>query len=195
MKASKIKPVLAKLISYQPAYIAWHGSLSWSIEGRGMGILVDEAGKRYFIFGNELGGGLYGEDADRRFIQVGRHYLIHSVWKKPKDETHTPFFMGFDLRASKVTLQNGTSPSERNKLKNTARIRKLGKLSPEQKNAKAEMEQVIAVVLRKINPKHVSDKVRQMSLSLEVYKNRGELPEKITVTAARKFLRQTGYEV
>ena len=92
---------LVKLLWYNPANTVIYDSGNFSIVGKGFGEYEDADGIKYFIYGEQLGGGFYGEDADKRFIIVGRKYLLTAFWSEKGK-----------LRASNVRLiKSGESPS------------------------------------------------------------------------------------
>src|SRR4029079_2160709 len=77
------KGIEAKLLWFNPCHTVFYTrspKSDYSIHGKSYGMLEDNEGNHYFLFGNELGGGLFGEDADPRFIKVGTTYIIKEVW-------------------------------------------------------------------------------------------------------------------
>lgn len=130
------KPIKATLIWFNPAATSWYGqgkNRGWNISGKGYGIMRDEEGNEYFVYGQELGGGLYGEDADKMFLKPGRTYLIHSYWindrlSKADGSPHSePFFMGTPRRVRTVSLPGGRKPSTKLREKEEAKIKALAK--------------------------------------------------------------------
>ena len=91
-----------------------------------MRMMRDENGVEYFIYGQELGGGLYGEDADVRFMTVGKTYLITSYWKshrQPDDQSRDSFFMGAPRRVKTISLISGRKPGTARRKKQMAKIK------------------------------------------------------------------------
>lgn len=116
------KRAVAKLIWFNPAETHFYKVQFYrdrkpedrfSIDGKGFGMLRDAEGNEYFVYGNELGGGSYGEDADKRFIKTDQEYVITSCWRTP--ENYQPgnhdFFMGTKARVRSIQLKSGAKPS------------------------------------------------------------------------------------
>lgn len=118
MYPTKRKKIVAKLLWFNPAQTAFVGrgkARRFAIYGKGYGMLRDEAGNDYFIYGNEIGGGSYGEDADKSFLRVGEEYVITSCWVTPKGYKPPPyhdFFMGTKARVKSIETKTGRKPKD-----------------------------------------------------------------------------------
>lgn len=100
------------LLWFNPCETRWHGRgkwRGWSLEGKGVGVAVDAAGNTYLLHGNEIGGGLYGEDADVLFLRRGKKYIVTSYWEATP-ELHPAFFMGQPRRVKSIELPSGRKP-------------------------------------------------------------------------------------
>jgi len=112
------KKITAKLVWFNPAETRFYGrgrNRRFSIDGKGFGMLRDAEGRSYFVYGNELGGGSYGEDADKSFLKLDQEYVITSCWVTPDDyqpPSHHDFFMGTKARVRSVELKSGRKPSK-----------------------------------------------------------------------------------
>lgn len=89
----------AKVIWYNPAYKLKCGR----IVGKGYGAVELKDGSRAFLYGQELGGGMFGEDPK---IQPKPNDLIYvkTVYINDSDKTHS-MFMGLDYRVKSVDLK------------------------------------------------------------------------------------------
>ena len=89
-------------------------TLLWFNGGKGYGQVLDLEGNRFFLHGGEIGGDLYGVNADRLFIQQNRKYIITSYWISPGKQSQPDyFFMGSPFRVKTITLLNGKKPMDR----------------------------------------------------------------------------------
>jgi len=134
----KRKKIKAKLLWYNPAAVIFSGrgqSKNWHLGGKGYGELEDQEGNRYFVYGQELGGGMHGEDADPKFIKPNREYVITSYWASPHDGSQESFFMGHQFRIRSIELKNGNKPGITTYAMNKAKILKLEKEQNKEKAA------------------------------------------------------------
>lgn len=103
------------LLWYNPCKTAYYGKgqgRTWELRGKGFGGAIDKDGNLYFVYGQELGGGLYGEDADPLFIQIGRNYTLTSYHESTQADINSHFFMKHKRRVANITLLNGRKPRE-----------------------------------------------------------------------------------
>lgn len=80
--------------------------------GKGCGELTDGKGQKYILFGNQIGGGIYGESPDPKFTQLNRIYLINTIWTRTGFEGFEDegFFGEFKFRVKTIQLVNGLRP-------------------------------------------------------------------------------------
>jgi hypothetical protein len=80
--------------------------------GKGYGCFRDiETGEDLFLYGQEIGGGMYGEDADEIFMEKGCLYVVDSAWVRENDNDN--FFMGMPLRIKKIATLDGHLPNNK----------------------------------------------------------------------------------
>lgn len=100
---------------FNPCETVWHGKgrfRGWSLQGKGFGVAQDAEGNTYFLYGQEIGGGLYGEDADRLFMQRGRKLFVTEYWDASDSLALPSFFMGQPRRIKACELRSGRKPSK-----------------------------------------------------------------------------------
>jgi len=88
--------------------------LSWFNIAKGYGCLLADDGETYFLYGSEIGGGMWGENADKQFTKIGQEYLITSAWVKPLPKetngSRFDFFMGSQFRVKSIQTATGLKP-------------------------------------------------------------------------------------
>lgn len=101
---------IVELVWFNPMNTVFYDKSNYSLIGKGYGCCRDiETGETLFLYGQEIGGGMYGEDADPVFLEVGCLYNVTESWVK--NDINDRFFMGLDFRIKKISTLEGKSPN------------------------------------------------------------------------------------